>query len=49
MNSSCIPQHDRTTTKEDRIMIGNHWNNQYCYNCLILENSIRITKIKIMG
>ena len=29
-------------------MIGKHWNNQYCYNRLILENSIKITKIKIM-
>ena len=30
------------------LMIGKHWNNQYCYNRLILENSIKITKIKIM-
>ena len=29
-------------------MIGKHWSNQYCYNRLILENSIKITKIKIM-
>ena len=29
-------------------MIGKHWNNQHCYNCLILENSIKITKAKIM-
>ena len=27
-------------------MIGKHWNNQYCYNCLILENSIKITKVR---
>ena len=30
------------------IMIGKNWNNQYCYNGLILENSIKTTKIKIM-
>ena len=30
------------------VMIGKHWNNQYCYNRLVLENSIKITKIKIM-
>ena len=30
------------------LMIGKHWNNQYCYNRLILENYIKITKIKIM-
>ena len=29
------------------VMIGKHWNNQFCYNRLILENSIKITKIKI--
>ena len=29
-------------------MTGKHWNNQYCYNRLILENYIKITKIKIM-
>ena len=29
-------------------MIGKHWNNQYCCNRLILENSIQITKIKIL-
>ena len=27
-------------------MIGKHWNNQYYYNCLILENSIKITKVR---
>ena len=30
------------------VMISKHWNNQYCYNRLILENSTKITKIKIM-
>ena len=29
-------------------MIDKHWSNQYCYNRLILENYIKITKIKIM-
>ena len=29
-------------------MIGKHWNYQHCSNCLILENCIKITKIKIM-
>ena len=29
-------------------MIGRHWSNQYCYSRLILENYIKITKIKIM-
>ena len=29
------------------VMIGEHWNNKYCYNRLILENSIKITKMKI--
>ena len=32
-------------------MIGKHWNNQYCYNRLILEfdfNSVKITKMKII-
>ena len=46
MNSSCI-----RTTANNIIMIGEHWNNQYCYSRLILEfdfNSIKITKIKIM-
>ena len=30
------------------VMIGKHWNNQYCYNRLILENSIKTTKINVM-
>ena len=30
------------------IMIGKLWNNHYCYNRLILENYIKITKIKTM-
>ena len=30
------------------VMIGKHWNNHYCYNRLSLENSIKITKTKIM-
>ena len=30
------------------VMIGKHCNNQYCCNRLILENSIKITKIKVM-
>ena len=30
------------------VVIGKHRNNQHCYNHLILENFIRITKIKIM-
>ena len=47
MNFTCIPQHDRTGAKEHRYD-GKHWNNQLCYNRLILENSIKITKIKIM-
>ena len=29
-------------------MIGKNWNNQYCYNRLILENYVKITKMKIM-
>ena len=29
-------------------MIGKHWNNQYCYNRLILQNYVKITKMKIM-
>ena len=29
-------------------MIGKHRNNHYCYNRLILENSIKITKMRIM-
>ena len=44
---SRIPHHDRTTANEDSYD-RKHWNNQYCYNRLILENSIKITKIKIM-
>ena len=42
-----LPQHDRAMQK-NIIMISNHWNNRYCYNRLILENSIKITRIKIM-
>ena len=38
------------STNEQRpkkiVMIGKHWNDQYCYNRLILENSTKITKIK---
>ena len=30
------------------VMIGKHWSNQYCYSRFILENYIKITKIKIM-
>ena len=30
------------------VMNGKHWNNQYCYSDLILENSIKIIKRKIM-
>lgn len=28
-------------------MVGKHWNNQYCYNCLILANSNKNIKIKV--
>ena len=29
------------------VMIGKHWNNQYCYNRLISKNYVKITKIII--
>ena len=29
-------------------MIGKHRNNEYCYNRLILEFSIKITKMRIL-
>ena len=30
------------------VMIGKNRNNYYCYNSLILETSIKITKLRIM-
>ena len=30
------------------VMIGKNRNNHYCYNRLILETSIKITKMRIM-
>ena len=29
------------------VMIGKHWSNQYCYNRLISQNYVKITKIII--
>ena len=34
--------------RSKNVMISKHWNNQYCYNRLILENYVKITKTKIM-
>ena len=48
MNSSPMPNHCQTTAKEHFYEWYKHKNNQCCYNSLILENSIEITKIKIM-
>ena len=47
MKSSCLPQHDRQRPK-DMVVVGKYWNNQFCYNRLILGKSIKITQIKIM-
>ena len=43
-----MPDHCQTTTKEHFYEWYKHKKNQCCYNSLILENSIEVTKIKIM-
>ena len=42
-----MPQHDQTMAKEHYDWYK-HKNNQCCYNRLILENSIKITKVRII-
>ena len=43
-----MPQHGQTMAKEHYYNWYKYRNNQCYYNCLILENSIKITKIRIM-
>ena len=43
-----MPQHGQTRAKQHYYDWYKHRNNQCCYNNLNLENSIKITKIRIM-
>ena len=43
-----MPEHDQTTAKEHFYESYKHRKNECCHNRLILEDSIKITKIRIM-
>ena len=43
-----MPEHGQTTANRHFSESYTHRNNQYCYNRLNLENSIKISKTRIM-
>ena len=49
LKPSYMPQHNQTMAKKHYYDFYEHRNDQYYHNRLILEHSLKITKIRING